>query len=209
MTQGRNEVKWRPGQEASLTPPYSNLRSFGNKCTVLTKVLVALLGLFGHPAMIRRPGNCAPLVTPLLLHAGELKWKPCLVGQSFPDRDTGVGHLFNRPHAEQTLTKQALVRSLSCCACWNPCICTWQETEHSEVDNTYKINAWFPLTIGYLFARWPFPLFLFRSWVIWNNKINQVPCIRPHSREIVYVHKKEGSANANFRKHQPNFSQKV
>jgi len=36
--QGRNEVRWRPGQEASLEPPFSNLRSFGSKCTVLKKV---------------------------------------------------------------------------------------------------------------------------------------------------------------------------
>ena len=33
----------------SLAPPCSNLRSFGSKCTVLKKVLVILLGLFGAP----------------------------------------------------------------------------------------------------------------------------------------------------------------
>ena len=68
--QGRNEVRWRPGQEASLAPPCSNLRSFGTKCTVLKEVLVTLLGLFGAPIGIRRPGNCAPLppvVTPLVI----------------------------------------------------------------------------------------------------------------------------------------------
>ena len=53
--QGRNEVRWRPGQEASLAPPYLKLRSSGRKCTVLKKVLVTLLGLFGAPAAIRRP----------------------------------------------------------------------------------------------------------------------------------------------------------
>jgi len=47
VAQGRNEVRWRPGQEASLAPPCSNLRSFGSKCTMLKKVLVTLLGLFG------------------------------------------------------------------------------------------------------------------------------------------------------------------
>ena len=47
--QRRNEVRWRPGQEASLALPCSNLRSFGTKCTVLKKVLVTLLGLFGTP----------------------------------------------------------------------------------------------------------------------------------------------------------------
>ena len=55
--QGRNEVRWRPGQEASSTPPCSNLRSFGSKCTVLKKIFVTLLGLFG--ALL------APLGTPL------------------------------------------------------------------------------------------------------------------------------------------------
>jgi len=47
--QGCNEVRCRPGQLASLEPPCSKLRSFGSKCTVLKKVLVALLGLFGVP----------------------------------------------------------------------------------------------------------------------------------------------------------------
>ena len=28
---GRNEVRWHPGQEASLAPPRSNLRSFGSE----------------------------------------------------------------------------------------------------------------------------------------------------------------------------------
>ena len=45
--QGRNEVRWGPGQEASLAPPCSNLRCLGSKCIVLKKVLVTLLGLFG------------------------------------------------------------------------------------------------------------------------------------------------------------------
>jgi len=47
MQQGRNEVRWCPGQEASLAPPCSNLMSFGSKCTVLKKVLLTLLGHFG------------------------------------------------------------------------------------------------------------------------------------------------------------------
>jgi len=53
--QGRNEVRWRPGQDASLAPPYSNLRSFGSKCTILKNVRVTLLGFFGVHAIIRRP----------------------------------------------------------------------------------------------------------------------------------------------------------
>jgi len=50
----------------------SNLRSFGSKCTVLKKVLVALFGVFPPLAVITRhhgdsaPGYCAPLV-PLVL----------------------------------------------------------------------------------------------------------------------------------------------
>jgi len=49
ITQGRNEVRWHPGQEASLAPPCSNLRSFGSECTVLKKVFVTLTGLYGAP----------------------------------------------------------------------------------------------------------------------------------------------------------------
>jgi len=52
--QGRNEVGWRPGHEASLAPSCLNLRSSGSKSTVLKKVLVTLLGLFGVPAVILR-----------------------------------------------------------------------------------------------------------------------------------------------------------
>ena len=74
INRGRNEVRWLPGQEASLAPPFSNLRSSGNKCTVLQNVRVTLLGLFGALVIIRRPrstsappkviwrrGNCASL----------------------------------------------------------------------------------------------------------------------------------------------------
>jgi len=60
--QGRNKVRLRSGQEASLVPSCSNLRSLVSKCTVLKKVLVTLLGLFGAPIVIRRQGNCALLV---------------------------------------------------------------------------------------------------------------------------------------------------
>ena len=47
--QGYNEVGWRAGQEESMAPLCSNLRSFRSKCTVLKKVLVTLLGLFRVP----------------------------------------------------------------------------------------------------------------------------------------------------------------
>ena len=69
FSQGCNEVRWRPGHEASLAPPCSTLRSFGSKCTVLKKVLMTLLGLFGAPRSDSAPGELfplAPLVTPLV-----------------------------------------------------------------------------------------------------------------------------------------------
>jgi len=89
--QGRNEVRWRPGHITnsapswsnrrphgrSLAPLWSNLSSFESKFTVLKKVLVILLGLFGtsssNSAPLQwfstsivnwRPGNCAPLAPP-------------------------------------------------------------------------------------------------------------------------------------------------
>jgi len=94
--QGRNEVRWRPGQEASLSTPCSNLRYFGSKCSVLKKVLVTILGLFGAPIVTRRPGNRTALATPrcapvcMQTHTGKVplkqkishaslfyRWLPC------------------------------------------------------------------------------------------------------------------------------------
>jgi len=49
VTKGRTEVRWRPGQETSLAPPYLNLWYFGSKCTALKKKLATLLRLFGAP----------------------------------------------------------------------------------------------------------------------------------------------------------------
>jgi len=68
--QGRNEAIWRPGHKTnsahpwsnrrphgrSLAPFWSNLSSFEDKFTVLKKVLVTLLGLFGASS-----SNSAPL----------------------------------------------------------------------------------------------------------------------------------------------------
>jgi len=68
-TQRCNEVRWSPGQEAGLAPPWSNLRYLGSKCTVLKKVLCDISAApqsFGAPVVIRCPGNCAPLVAPLM-----------------------------------------------------------------------------------------------------------------------------------------------
>jgi len=73
-THGRNEVRWRPRQEASLTPPCSNLRSVRSKSTVLKKGLVTWLGRLSVPRShsappywFGAPGNCAhspPRYTP-------------------------------------------------------------------------------------------------------------------------------------------------
>jgi len=50
--QGRTKVKWRPGQETSLAPPCSNLKSFERKCAVLRKVLETLMRLFGAGGIV-------------------------------------------------------------------------------------------------------------------------------------------------------------
>jgi len=69
-TQGRSEVRWRPGQEASLAFPCSNLRSFGSTFTVLKKVLGHFRNFpvspqsFGPIIVIRRPRNFVPLHLP-------------------------------------------------------------------------------------------------------------------------------------------------
>jgi len=46
VMQGRNEVRWRPGQKASLPLPCTNLSSFGSKFTVLKKVSCHSFGTF-------------------------------------------------------------------------------------------------------------------------------------------------------------------
>ena len=62
--QGRNEVRRRLEQETSLTPPCSNLRSVGSKCTVLKKVRVTLLWLFS-PRSDSASGELSPWPPPL------------------------------------------------------------------------------------------------------------------------------------------------
>ena len=59
--QGRNEARWRPGQQTNLAPPCSILSSFGSKFTVFKEVLVTLLVLFGARELCPLP----LLVTPL------------------------------------------------------------------------------------------------------------------------------------------------
>ena len=52
----------RGGFAPPAAPGYGpDLRSFRSKFSVLKKVLVTLLGLFGAPAVIWLSGNCAPL----------------------------------------------------------------------------------------------------------------------------------------------------
>jgi len=68
FVQGRNEVRWRPGQDASLAPPCLNLRSFIRKqiycieesaCDIVWTFRRPPQS-FGVPIVIRRPRNCAP-----------------------------------------------------------------------------------------------------------------------------------------------------
>jgi len=68
VTQGRTEVRWRPGQETCLAPPCSTLRSFGNKCIVFRKKPARLLGLFGSPQWFGTRGIVPLFVTPLVWH---------------------------------------------------------------------------------------------------------------------------------------------
>jgi len=59
-SQGRNEVRWRPGQEARSATPCSKLRSFRSKC--IEESTCDIVGTFrrspqtfGAPAVIWRP----------------------------------------------------------------------------------------------------------------------------------------------------------
>lgn len=57
---GRIEVKWGQGQEKSLAPLCSIVRSFGSKFTVMKKALATLLRLSAR-------GHCVPLAPSLRL----------------------------------------------------------------------------------------------------------------------------------------------
>jgi len=70
--QRHNEVRWRPGQQASLASPMFEPEEFRKQiyCIEESTCDVTLLGhappeSFGSLMVIRRPGNCASLVTPL------------------------------------------------------------------------------------------------------------------------------------------------
>jgi len=57
-----------PGARSKFGAPMFEPEVFRKQMHVLKKVLVTLLGLFGAPMVIQRPGNCAPFVpfvTPL------------------------------------------------------------------------------------------------------------------------------------------------
>jgi len=61
IDRGVSRLDGRPGHNASLAPPFSNLTSSGSKCTVLKNLLVTLLGFlappqsFGAPAVFQHP----------------------------------------------------------------------------------------------------------------------------------------------------------
>ena len=84
--QGRNEVRWRLGQEASLALPRSNLRPFGSKCTVLMKVLMTLW-LFGPPQWFGTRGIVPPCPLSLRLWWCAIKFGkiPKIINVSIPN----------------------------------------------------------------------------------------------------------------------------
>jgi len=75
---GKKQV-WRPLFE---------LEAFWEANVLLKKVLVTLLGLFGAPIAIWRPGNCAPLaplVTPLFVQDASAYSTPRRCAVHFAD----------------------------------------------------------------------------------------------------------------------------
>jgi len=79
--QVRNEGKWRPGHEANLAPPRSNLSFFGSKCTLLKEVFVTLLEFFGDTVAICSPGTCAllpPSLRPWSSANTDFKMRYCM-----------------------------------------------------------------------------------------------------------------------------------
>ena len=76
MWPGRNEVRRRLGQEASLASPCSKLSSFGSKFTVLKKVLVTLLGFFGDSCSHSATKELRPLcLSSLRSWVGHYEWE--------------------------------------------------------------------------------------------------------------------------------------
>ena len=80
--QGRTEIRWRPGHEASLAHPCSNLMLFGKECIALKKVRATLLGVFGAPGIVP---PLYPGVTPLV------PWYRRFRGSVAPFRESSAG----------------------------------------------------------------------------------------------------------------------
>ena len=91
LRQGRNEVRWCPGQEASLAPPCS--KQVFRKQTYCTEestwdiagTFRRLPQWFGAPIVTRCPGNCAPLATP--------RYAPGLRGMKCTKENFDYGHV--------------------------------------------------------------------------------------------------------------------
>ena len=96
--QGRNEVRWRPGQEASLAPPCSILWSFWKQMYCIEESTCDIVATFRRPpqsfvaprsysASGELCPSCTPLVTPLIVS----NWLAgCLV--SFYARKSTANH---------------------------------------------------------------------------------------------------------------------
>jgi len=104
--QGHNEVRWRPGQEASLTPPCSNLRSFWSKCTAWKKTC-NIVGTFRRP-----PQSFGTICS----HSAPLSWFGARrIVLTFPPslrpslETTEVGTKYTQQSNCQTSVKQQVV----------------------------------------------------------------------------------------------------
>ena len=71
VAQGRNEVTWRPGQEAKLTSPMFGPEVFRKQMYCIEESTCDIVETFrqprshwASPAVIQRLGNCAPLTPP-------------------------------------------------------------------------------------------------------------------------------------------------
>jgi len=73
VTEGLTEVRLRPGQETSLALPYSNLRSFGSKCSALKKKLATSAGTLWRLPVIRRPRYATGVTLPDKLCSCEIR----------------------------------------------------------------------------------------------------------------------------------------
>jgi len=99
--QGTNEVRWRPGKEASLSPPCSKTEVFRKQMYCNEESICGIVRTFwwlrSHsapptaPIVTRRPGNCAPLGAPSL--------RPWLRDQEYSDltaSNTRLSTLYSR-----------------------------------------------------------------------------------------------------------------